>query len=117
MAGKHLLIDASSCDCEKLADFDAVYEFLLSSPKLVGLLPLGLPDVVKATDKGADGLTGVQKLTTSHLTIHTWTSGPRTGFAHMDCFSCEDFDESKLVAVFRAVFSPKISNIRIVPRI
>jgi len=106
--GKHLLVDAFGITNDiALSELDFNYTFLESIPGLVGLTALGNPTVVKATDKSADGITGFQLLTTSHASIHTWSNGPKMGQAQLDVYSCDDFDEAKVMREFKKLYSPK----------
>jgi S-adenosylmethionine/arginine decarboxylase-like enzyme len=106
--GKHLIMDISGVeDRFQLTDVTHTYNFLASIPHLVGLQPLGFPIVVQATDKSADGVTGVQLLTTSHASIHTWSNGKRAGQMHIDVFSCDDFDERELLETIQKLYQPE----------
>jgi S-adenosylmethionine/arginine decarboxylase-like enzyme len=106
--GKHLIIDAGGIDDTKLLNsITKIKRFLSSIPGLVGLIPLGKPNLKKATDKTADGVTGIQLLTTSHASIHTWSNGERQGRVNIDVFSCEDFDECLILDAVKGIFNPK----------
>ena len=115
--GKHLIMDISGVESTfQLTDVTHTYNFLASIPQLVGLQPLGFPVVVQATDKSADGVTGVQLLTTSHASIHTWSNGKRAGQMHVDVFSCDDFDETVLLAEINKLYQPESIECRIIRR-
>jgi S-adenosylmethionine/arginine decarboxylase-like enzyme len=117
LAGKHLLIDCFGIkDLSKLNNMQFVYDFLDSIPNMVGLIPLGLPHVVKATDKTADGVTGMRLLTTSHASIHTWSSGSRTGQANIDVYSCDDFCEEDVLCEVGILFDPEYMVRKVVRR-
>jgi S-adenosylmethionine/arginine decarboxylase-like enzyme len=87
-----------------MAEIDVIYDLLARIPGLVGIKGLSSPFVVKATDITADGITGFILLTTSHASIHTWTTGERRGKINLDVFSCRDFSEEKIIDMINKIF-------------
>lgn len=100
-----LLIKAPS---DKLSDVETVKWYLTETVRRVGMAPLGDPvvhlvpldpsklDSPQFQDDGGVTcqLVGFTTLTTSHIAIHTW---PLRQEAHIDLYSCKDFDKSVFV--------------------
>ena len=68
------------------------------------ILPVGGPN---------PGLTGIMVITTSHITIHTFT---KQGRAFADVFSCVEFDGYKVMDLVHSLFHPRDTKQQIVPR-
>lgn len=104
--GHHLLLDLYDCAPWLLDDFEFVYRTLELAPGKAGMRALGEPHVVRVKEKRDEGLTGFVFLKESHASVHTY---PRFGSAHVDLFSCKEFDSGKvekwLVKRFKATKS------------
>lgn len=106
----HLVLDGNGCDIDKLADFNAVFNFLNDLPSELGMRKMTAPYVVRWHDKGAEkeGLTGFVTIAESHLSVHTF---PDNGRVYADIFSCKQFDVKKVTEIFRRAFEPsKVVN-------
>lgn len=101
--GYHLIMDISECN-KKIDDEKAVKAFF---KQLVADLEMDtLTDVILVRPKKEQGrgLTAVQVITTSSITFHgdddEWS-------VYLDVFSCESFDEDKVIALVKKTFQPK----------
>lgn len=98
-AGRHLLIDAiTTLPREKLNDLTWLAAEIRELIGVLEMEPIGEPLIQKvplseddlATDEDEGGVSFIQMLSTSHVSIHTW---PLRSRFSMDVFSCNEFDE------------------------
>ncbi|MDH5355153.1 MAG: S-adenosylmethionine decarboxylase [Gammaproteobacteria bacterium] len=91
-----------------LMSLENVYNLLDGIPELIGMEPLGTPVVYNVTEKHHPdiGVTGMQIITTSHISIHTFPVGMRDGnarqrdpFFTFDIYSCKPYDANKIIAL------------------
>jgi S-adenosylmethionine decarboxylase len=104
MRGYHLIIDAFKCKKEKLGNFVFIKEFLINLTKQIDMEILSGPYLSKAKEGEPDGITGVVVITTSHISIHTFTD---TNHFWMDIFSCREFDKDKVIKIIEKEFGVK----------
>jgi S-adenosylmethionine decarboxylase len=120
----HLLISGFGCSRKRLNDLRTVYDFLKHFPEKIGMKPIGVPIVyqVKKEDHPDIGITGVQIIATSHISIHTFPHGQKDGkkkprkverkiympFVTIDVYSCKDFDVAVAVDYIKKTFKPKL---------
>lgn len=113
--GRHLTLDASQCDRNKLMDQSLVYDVLDQLPKKLGMTKMILPHVVKWLDQGSTipGISGFVMIAESHISIHTF---PEKDYVFMDIFSCKDFDVEMAEELLATVFGAKKYHKRIIRR-
>jgi S-adenosylmethionine decarboxylase len=89
--GPHLMLDCYSCNKEKLADLDLIYDTLDNFPTKIGMNKIMPPYVFRyqGTVPQDWGISGVVLIAESHITIHTF---PDKDHAFIDIFSCKSFD-------------------------
>lgn len=109
----HLILDGNGCDPKKLADLEAVYNFLDDVPNKIGMVKMIQPYAVKWKDKGSvhEGITGFVTIAESHLAVHTF---PDNGRVYADIFSCKHFDKDMAIKIFKETFKPKKLKFKVV---
>ena len=80
--GKHVILELSDCDRERLSDRDFLRNALLSACREAGATILGDSFHVFSP---YNGISGVIIIAESHLSVHTW---PEHGYAAVDIFAC-----------------------------
>ncbi|MHA2099326.1 MAG: S-adenosylmethionine decarboxylase family protein [Candidatus Kariarchaeaceae archaeon] len=111
--GKHLLLTANGCG-DVILDIEAIVNFVT---KLVGKIDMksyGEPIAHKIdTDTPFGGITCVQVIRTSTITIHTYDD-PKDFY--LDVFSCMDYDVEKVLQYVQSFFTPKETNHQVIYR-
>jgi len=107
---QHLIIDFTS-DRNLLGDIKVVTQFLKSACSILGMEELDTR-VYEVNDENP-GVTGFMVITTSHITIHTFTS---QGEAWVDILSCKPFTEGGILGVIQRIFSPATIGYKAVSR-
>ncbi len=104
--GKHLIISAAGCN-KRLLEVETMRDFLKSLVTQIDMVAYGEP-VVARFGRGIEvGISGVQLIETSAITIHT---NDLARDLYLDVFSCKGFDETRVMDYVREVFSPKSTN-------
>jgi S-adenosylmethionine/arginine decarboxylase-like enzyme len=108
--GKHLVVDAAGCS-EAINDKEAIKEFNRKLVKEIQMVPFGEPQVEWFADHDPDkaGYSSLQWIQTSAIVGHFV---PQTWTAHIDVFSCMDFDTDKVIEVMKEFFEIKAWNIK-----
>jgi S-adenosylmethionine/arginine decarboxylase-like enzyme len=100
--GKHVLLGATRCNA-RLREIDDVRRFIRELVGRIDMVAYG-DTIVARFGAGAEiGISAVQLIETSAITIHT---NDAAGDLYLDVFSCKDFDESDVVATVREWFAP-----------
>lgn len=116
MKGQHLLIDAFECNLEKINNKKLIRRFLNTLVEKINMELLSPVKVYRAKKGEAEGVSSLIKgsnlmggaiITTSHISIHTFTAD--LGF-WMDVFSCKDFDEEKVIDLVEKEFECKTNT-------
>lgn len=107
--GPHLVIDASGCHPEVLADAKRARRFLGEAPDAMGMTKIS-PVVVLEKE---DGLSGFVIIAESHIALHTFVA---RGVVHIDLFSCKEFDTDLAVAEARKIFGFEAAEVRLFDR-
>jgi S-adenosylmethionine decarboxylase len=97
-AGVHLIIDVY--DAEHLDDIDHIETTLRHCVDAAGATLLH----IHLHHFQPNGVSGVEVLAESHISIHTW---PEAGYAALDVFMCGKADPDKCVPVLREAFGAK----------
>ena len=59
------------------------------------------------------GITGIQVISTSHLSLHAW---PLQRFFSLDAFSCKDFDSDLALGIIRSSLGVVSDSTHVVAR-
>ena len=109
MWGKHLIIDMSAGDRERVQSAQHISRFVETLVEAIGMQGYGAPLLEHFSEHGpeAAGYSLVQLIETSAITGHFCDL---SGDAYIDIFSCKDFDVELAVEVVRAAFRPQHIN-------
>jgi S-adenosylmethionine decarboxylase len=109
MWGKHLIIDMSAGDKERVRSAKHISRFVETLVETIGMKPYGPPVLQHFAEHLPDaaGYSLVQLIETSAITGHFCD---RSGDAYIDIFSCLDFQAELAVDVVRAAFRPQHIN-------
>ena len=110
--GKHLMLTAVGCD-ENLLDVQTVTDFMKELVPTIDMIAYGEPIVARFGEGIELGISGVQLITTSAITLHT---NDTARDLYLDVFSCKWFDEAIVKDVVAKYFSPDSMNDQIVLR-
>jgi S-adenosylmethionine/arginine decarboxylase-like enzyme len=110
--GKHLMMTAKSCD-ERLLEVSVVTAFLKELVNKIDMIAYGEPLVARFGEGIEEGISGVQLITTSALTVHT---NDAARDLYLDVFSCKWFDETIVRDTVDAYFAPEACTEQIVLR-
>lgn len=99
------MIDAKNCDSKVCLDKKAVAKFLTKLVKDTKMKAVGKPIVTYHHDEkeGVFGLSAVQIIETSDITLHFDT---KTKEVYFDLFSCKEFSEKKAIEDFQEFCHP-----------
>ena len=101
--GKHLHLDCKSCMRNKVQDIVLWKHFLQELVIDIDMEAHGEP-IVERFGGGIDvGISGVQFITTSLISVHT---NDESGDAYLDVFSCKWFDEDIVKVKVDEFFEP-----------
>ncbi|TVY10276.1 S-adenosylmethionine decarboxylase family protein [Paenibacillus cremeus] len=101
--GKHAMFHLERCN-ENLLSVDAVKDFITTLVGEIDMVAFGECHCFRFGDGDETGLSGVQLIYTSSITIHT-NDLHREGY--LDVFSCKDFSEDQVVESIQRCFSPE----------
>jgi len=109
MWGKHLIIDMSAGDRERVQSAQHISRFVETLVEAIGMQGYGAPLLEHFSEHvpEAVGYSLVQLIETSAITGHFCDL---SGDAYIDIFSCKDFDVELAVEVVRAAFRPQHIN-------
>ena len=106
----HVTVDFTA-DPVVLGSRQLIMEFLTLCCSRLGMTPMF--QQILPVDGPNPGLTGIMVITTSHITIHTFT---KQGKAFADVFSCVGFDGYMVMDLIRSLFTPRDTRQQIIPR-
>ncbi|MBI2409950.1 S-adenosylmethionine decarboxylase [Candidatus Kaiserbacteria bacterium] len=89
----HIIFDAIGCDKKRISDEQFVFKLLMEIPKMIGMKILAGPNLIRDYNPDNLGITGIEIISFSHISIHTFSS---TREAFVDIFSCKPFDQEKV---------------------
>lgn len=101
--GYHLIANIVD-GTETIDDYNVVSKFLEEMVKVLEMRAIGKPIVLNITGAEGRGVTGIQILTTSHISIHS-DSDKLT--AYIDIFSCAPYDHKMALKHIKKTFKPK----------
>lgn len=100
--GQHLIATALGCS-EAILSIEKLYEFLQTLADDIDMVRYGPPIVARFGEGHEVGISGVQLIQTSAITIHT-NDAHRD--LYLDVFSCKPFEESTVRRVIDERLSP-----------
>ncbi len=100
--GKHLIASAKSCN-DAILSREEVSRFLKELTRKIDMTPFGEPAVERFGEGIEIGLSGVQLIETSAITVHT-NDGARD--LYLDVFSCKDFTAQDVLTFVMDCFAP-----------
>jgi S-adenosylmethionine/arginine decarboxylase-like enzyme len=101
--GKHMLLHMVNCN-ENITSIQAVKEFITQLVMDIDMVPFGECHCYRFGEGEEIGLSAVQLIYTSSITMHT-NDLYREGY--LDVFSCKDFSENQVNESVKQVFSPE----------
>lgn len=109
MWGKHLIIDMTAGDRERVRSAAHISRFVETLVETIGMEAYGAPLLEHFAEHvpEAAGYSLAQLIETSAITGHFCDS---SGDAYIDVFSCKDFAAELAVEVVRAAFRPEHIN-------
>ena len=110
--GKHLVLGASGCN-ERLLEIPTMRKFIAELVERIDMRAYG-EAIVERFGSGIEiGLSGVQLIETSAITLHT---NDAARDLYLDVFSCKDFDADAALAVVNEYFAPAARDVRVLLR-
>ncbi|TWT48279.1 S-adenosylmethionine decarboxylase [Botrimarina hoheduenensis] len=100
--GQHLIATALSCN-EGILSIERLYDFLQRLADDIDMVRYGPPIVARFGEGHEVGISGVQLIQTSSITIHT-NDAHRD--MYLDVFSCKSFAEETVRSVVEEFLSP-----------
>ena len=100
--GRHLILSAAGCN-EALLDKGRIAEFLRETARRIDMVTFGEPFVERFGGGIEVGISGVQLIETSAISLHTNDSARDL---YLDVFSCKDFSFETVVAYVKECFAP-----------
>lgn len=110
--GKHLILTARQCN-DNLLDIPTVTKFIREIVKKIDMVAFGEPVVARFGNGIEIGLSAVQLIETSAITIHT---NDQARDMYLDVFSCKGFSEFDAIEFVKKTFNPKQLNHQIILR-
>ena len=107
--GKHLILTARCCN-KKILDVEVIKKFMTTLTKRIHMVAYGDPVVARFGQGVEVGISAVQLIETSAITIHT---NDQSRDMYLDVFSCKTFDEEKAVEFVEETFSPKFFTFQV----
>jgi len=111
--GLHLTIDGYGAAREKLDDVTLLYETLHELPGKIGMHNIGFPHIAQFKQEDIRGITGIQMIVESHISIHTYSN---KAFLSMDLYSCKSFDYKKVIRLIKKIYKIKKMEINVIDR-
>lgn len=104
--GFQLLLDCSNCDTDIVTDKVKLAKFVRELVKEIDMVAVGEPMVkhFPQRDPGKNGLSLVQLIETSSITVHCVD---KTKDAYLDIFSCKEFSQEDATAFVDKQLKPE----------
>ncbi|QDX94172.1 S-adenosylmethionine decarboxylase [Brevibacterium sp. JNUCC-42] len=110
--GKHVLVHMEKCN-ENILSIDVVKEFITKLVKDIDMVAFGDCHCYRFGDGEEIGLSAIQLIYTSSITLHT-NDLHREGY--LDVFSCKDFSEEQVRQSIIDVFGPENVQYQVIIR-
>jgi S-adenosylmethionine/arginine decarboxylase-like enzyme len=101
--GQHFMVSAAQCT-EDLRDIDTIKKFLTTLVEDIDMVAYGDPFVARFGGGIEVGISGVQLIETSAISLHT-NDGELD--LYLDVFSCKEFDINKVINCIDSFFLPQ----------
>ncbi len=101
--GKHLMLTARACN-ENITDIEQVGKFITDMVPRIDMVPYGDLVIARFGEGIEVGISAVQLIVTSAITIHT---NDMAGDMYLDVFSCKWFEESIIIDMIMEIFDPE----------
>lgn len=115
--GLHMGFESKGSPRELLWDKDLLNAFLIKAIQVVQMNLIMGPFIAEyfGPIQGDEGITGIAVLAESHIACHFYPE--RAGFMTLDIYSCNHFEEDKLVELICETFRPtEIVEIKLTKR-
>lgn len=112
---QHIMLDLYNCNAQSLVERSYIEATFSAMPSLVEMeqvSPTLIYNII-TSDPADDGMSGFIVIASSHLAFHAW---PEFNMLNFDLFSCEPFDEEKVIAFLQEGFEPGEMEINRVSR-
>ncbi len=110
--GKHLVLGATGCN-DNLLSTTEITQFLKQLVVRIDMVAYGEPLVARFGSGIEEGISGVQLIETSAITVHT---NDMARDLYLDVFSCKGYNEEDVLAFVDEIFAPTQSNYQILLR-
>ncbi|MDP8242490.1 MAG: S-adenosylmethionine decarboxylase [Candidatus Hinthialibacter antarcticus] len=110
--GKHLIASFKRCT-QNITDKQAISDFLHQLAVDIDMKPFGQPIVERFGEGIEIGISGVQLIETSAITVHT---NDMARDLYLDVFSCKDFDPDEVLRFVNDRFSPEDETYKVLLR-
>jgi S-adenosylmethionine decarboxylase len=100
--GKHVILTAAGCN-DALLEKTAIADFCRDMVKRIDMVPFGEPFVERFGGGDEVGISAVQLIQTSAITIHT---NDEARDMYLDVFSCKDFKAETVIKAVKDWFAP-----------
>ena len=110
--GKHMMLTCESCN-ENLLSLNTMKQFLKELADAIDMIRHGEPIAERFGDGIQIGISAVQLITTSALTVHT---NDAARDLYLDVFSCKWFEEDAVFEVVSRYYAPQATTHQIVIR-
>jgi len=112
---RHVMLDLYGCDPGLLADEAHLRRVLDEYPTRISMEKVSSVELryISTSNPMDDGYSGFVIIATSHVSLHAW---PPYRMINIDIFSCNEFDETEVIAFTRAMFAPKDIEVQSVLR-
>jgi len=112
---QHIMLDLYACNQQSLVDrsyIEATFSALPALVEMEQVSPTLVYDIT-TSDLTDDGMSSFIVIATSHLAFHAW---PEYDMLNFDLFSCEPYDEHKVITFLQEKFQPGKMEINRVSR-
>lgn len=106
------MLTAKSCN-DNLLDIDTVGRFIREMVPAIDMVPYGDLVIARFGEGREIGISAVQLIITSAITIHT---NDQARDMYLDVFSCKWFEESIVIDMVRKFFNPEDINDNVILR-
>lgn len=110
--GKHMMLTCVACN-DNLLDLQQIEQFLRELPAEIDMIRHGEPIAARFGEGIQIGISAVQLITTSAITIHT---NDDARDMYLDVFSCKWFAEETVISKVKEMFTPQEITYQIVIR-
>lgn len=110
--GKHLVLTARGCN-EAILDTEAIASFMKELVVQIDMVAYGEPIIARFGGGIEVGISAVQLIETSAITIHTNDAAREM---YLDVFSCKGYNEMDAINFLKSIFNPQDLNWQILLR-